>query len=173
MNKKQSSQAIDSKTHSDKLSSYSGAIVLGLNDALVEISGALVGLTIALSNSKLIATVGLITGFAAALSMAASEYLSAKEDKRKKPLTASIYTGITYIIAVMILVAPYFIFSSAYTATGIMLLSVVGIIAAYTKYDSVIHKESFRKKFIEMLSISLGVAIISFGFGMLVRNLIK
>src|SRR3989344_3170635 len=157
----------------DNSKNYSGAIVLGLNDALVEISGALVGLTIALSNSKLIATVGLITGFAAALSMAASEYLSAKEDKRKKPLTASVYTGIAYIIAVLILVAPYFILSNTYLATTIMLSSVILIIAVYTKYDSAMHKESFKKKFLEMLTISLGVAAISFAFGLLMRRLIN
>ena len=153
-------------------SEYGGAIVLGLNDALVEISGALAGLTLALTNTNLIATVGLITGFAAALSMAASEYLSAKEDKRKKPLTASIYTGITYLITVLILVTPYFILSNTYFATVVMLSSVILIIAVYTKYDSLIHKESFKKRFTEMLSISLGVAVISFGFGLLVRELI-
>ena len=156
---------------SDGKAQYSGAVVLGLNDALVEISGALVGLTIALDNSKLISTVGLITGFAAALSMAASEYLSAKEDKRRKPLIAATYTGIAYILAELILIAPYFFLANTYFATTIMLSSVILIIAAYTKYDSVIHKESFKKKFFEMLTISLGVAVISFGFGLLVRKL--
>ena len=156
---------------SDGKAQYSGAVVLGLNDALVEISGALVGLTIALDNSKLISTVGLITGFAAALSMAASEYLSAKEDKRRKPLIAATYTGIAYILAVLILIAPYFFISNTYYATTTMFIIVIGIIAAYTKYDSVIHKESFKKKFFEMLTISLGVAVISFGFGLLVRKL--
>ncbi|MBM3232434.1 rubrerythrin family protein, partial [Candidatus Pacearchaeota archaeon] len=43
---------------------YNGAVVLGLNDALVELSGALVGLSFALMETKTIATVGLITGFA-------------------------------------------------------------------------------------------------------------
>ena len=152
---------------------YTGAIVLGLNDALVELSGALVGLAIALDNSKLIATVGLITGVAAALSMAASEYLSAKEDKRKKPLTAAAYTGMAYITAVLLLVAPYFIISNIYLATAIMFCLVVIIIAVYTKYDSIIHKESFKKKFLEMLAISLGVAVISFLFGLLVKKIVS
>ncbi|MEK6847218.1 MAG: VIT1/CCC1 transporter family protein [Nanoarchaeota archaeon] len=161
----------DKNLFSDGKSVYSGAVVLGLNDALVELSGALVGLTIALSNSKLIATVGLITGFAAALSMAASEYLSAKEDRKRKPLTAATYTGIAYILAVILLVAPYFVFANTYLAMAIMFLIVICIIAVYTKYDSKIRNESFRKKFTEMLFISLGVAIISFAFGTLIRNL--
>ncbi|MBD3225620.1 MAG: rubrerythrin family protein, partial [Caldithrix sp.] len=64
----------------EDLLDYAGAIVLGLNDALVELTGALAGLTFALQNNKLVAITGLITGFAASLSMAASGYLSSKED---------------------------------------------------------------------------------------------
>lgn len=154
-------------------SSYDGAIVLGLNDALVEISGALVGLSFALTESKLIATVGIITGFAAALSMAASEYLSAKEDRKRKPLKAATYTGITYLIAVILLVTPYFILKNVYTSAIVMLLIMIGIIAAYTKYDSKIRNENFKKKFTEMLFISLGVATISFVFGLLIRNILS
>ncbi len=151
---------------------YSGAIVLGLNDALVELSGALVGLSFALAESKLIATVGIITGFAAALSMTASEYLSAKEDRKRKPLTSAIYTGITYLIAVVLLVAPYFILKNVYVSTIIMILVMVSIITIYTKYDAKIRNESFKKKFTEMLFISLGVATISFVFGLIVRNIL-
>ncbi len=59
---------------------YTGSIVLGLNDALVELTGALAGLTLALQNTSLVAMTGAITGIAAALSMAASEYLSTKAE---------------------------------------------------------------------------------------------
>ena len=44
---------------------YVGSVVLGLNDALVELTGALAGLTLALRDVKLIALTGLITGIAA------------------------------------------------------------------------------------------------------------
>jgi VIT1/CCC1 family predicted Fe2+/Mn2+ transporter len=54
---------------------YMGSVVLGLNDALVELTGALAGLTFALRDPSLIALTGSITGIAAAFSMAASEYL--------------------------------------------------------------------------------------------------
>ena len=53
---------------------YVGSVVLGLNDALVEFTGTLAGLTFAIQNSQIIAVAGLITGVAASLSMAASEY---------------------------------------------------------------------------------------------------
>ena len=44
---------------------YIGSIVLGLNDALVELTGALAGLTLALQDMRLIAIAGSITGIAA------------------------------------------------------------------------------------------------------------
>ena len=59
---------------------YLGSIVLGLNDALVELTGVLAGLTLALQNSRIIIISGFITGTAASLSMAASEYLSTKAE---------------------------------------------------------------------------------------------
>jgi hypothetical protein len=69
---------------------YAGSVVLGLNDALVELTGALAGLTLALQNVKLIALSGLITGIAASMSMAASEYLSTRsEDTSKQPVRAA------------------------------------------------------------------------------------
>jgi len=155
-----------------KNQNYNGAVVLGLNDALVELSGALVGLSFALTEAKTIATVGLITGFAAALSMATSEYLSAKEEKNKKPVKAAAYTGIAYVLAVILLVAPYFIFSNIYLSTGIMFSLVILTIVSYTKYTSKLNKTSFKTKFLEMLTITLTVSIISFLFGILVKNLI-
>lgn len=48
---------------------YVGSIVLGLNDALLALSGAVAGLTFALQNTRLVALAGLISGVAAALSM--------------------------------------------------------------------------------------------------------
>ena len=50
----------------------SALMVLGLNDALVELTGTIAGLTFVLTNTTLIAMAGIITGIAATLSMAAS-----------------------------------------------------------------------------------------------------
>ena len=94
-----------------------------------------------------------------------------KEDNRKNPLKASIYTGITYMLAVLILVTPYFIFTNVYTATGVMFASIIGMIALYTGYASSINHTSFKSKFMEMFTITLVVSVISFLFGMLVKKL--
>lgn len=149
---------------------YMGSVVLGLNDALVEFTGALAGFTLALSDSKLIALTGSITGIAAALSMASSEYLSTKSDgDSKHPVKAAIYTGIAYIFTVVALVAPFILFSNVLIALGLMLSIAVVIIALFNYYYSVARDESFRKRFTEMAALSFGVAALSFGIGYLLK----
>ena len=94
---------------------YVGSVVLGLNDALVELTGALAGLSFALQRTRLIAVTAFITGIAASFSMAASEYLSTKTEsgqETKNPIKASVYTGIAYVITVLLLILPYLIFSN-------------------------------------------------------------
>jgi VIT1/CCC1 family predicted Fe2+/Mn2+ transporter len=149
---------------------YAGSIVLGLNDALVELTGALAGLTLALQNVKLIALSGLITGIAASMSMAASEYLSTRsEETNKNPVRAAIYTGIAYIGTVVLLVLPYLLFENYYLDLAIALTTAVIIIAVFNYYISVAKDESFRERFLEMAGLSLGVALISFIIGYLIR----
>lgn len=125
---------------------YAGSVVLGLNDALVELTGALAGLTLALQNGKLIALSGLITGIAASLSMAASEYLSTRSEKTDKhPVRAAVYTGIAYVITVTLLVLPYLVSPNTfYIDLAIALTTGVIIIAVFNYYISVAKGESFR-----------------------------
>jgi VIT1/CCC1 family predicted Fe2+/Mn2+ transporter len=149
---------------------YAGSIVLGLNDALVELTGALAGLTLALQNVKLIALSGLITGIAASMSMAASEYLSTRSEvTTKNPIRAAIYTGIAYIGTVILLVLPYLLFENYYLDLTIALTMAVIIIAVFNYYISVAKDESFRERFLEMAGLSLGVALLSFIIGYFIR----
>jgi VIT1/CCC1 family predicted Fe2+/Mn2+ transporter len=150
---------------------YVGSVVLGLNDALVELTGALAGYTLALQNTKLIALTGLITGIAAALSMATSEYLSTRAEKSAKhPVRAAVYTGIAYILTVALLIAPYLLFGNYFLDLAIALISAVLVIAAFNYYISVAKGESFRARFLEMAGLSLAVAGISFLIGFLIRE---
>lgn len=149
---------------------YAGSVVLGLNDALVELTGALAGLTLALQNVKLIALSGLITGIAAAMSMAASEYLSTRsETTTKNPARAALYTGIAYICTVALLILPYLLFENYFFDLAWALTTAVIIIAAFNYYISVAKDESFRARFLEMAGLSLGVALFSFIIGYFIR----
>ncbi|MEM5777062.1 MAG: VIT1/CCC1 transporter family protein [Candidatus Aenigmatarchaeota archaeon] len=149
---------------------YTGSIVLGLNDALVELTGALAGLTFALQNNRLIALAGLITGIAASFSMAASEYLSIKTEKSlKNPSKSAIYTGVAYVFTVLFLVFPYFLFKNIYFSLTLTILNAILVIFIFNFYISVAKELNFRKRFFEMLTISLSVALISFLIGMLMK----
>ncbi len=151
---------------------YVGSMVLGLNDALVELTGTLAGLSFALQNNKLVALSGLITGISATLSMASSEYLSARSEGNTNPIKSSLYTGIMYIFAVVLLVLPYLVFPAKEYIYALitMLLIVVLIILVFTYYISVAKDLPFRKRFLEMSSISLSVAALSFVIGILVKK---
>jgi VIT1/CCC1 family predicted Fe2+/Mn2+ transporter len=150
---------------------YAGSIVLGLNDALVELTGALAGLTLALQDVKLIALSGIITGVAASMSMAASEYLSTRsEETNKHPVRAAVYTGIAYITTVALLVLPYLLFDNYILDLVIALVTAVIIIAVFNYYISVAKGESFRARFLEMAGLSLSVATISFIIGFFIRQ---
>lgn len=153
---------------------YVGSMVLGLNDALVELTGTLAGLTLALQNTKLIALSGLITGISATLSMASSEFLSARSEGRTDALKSCTYTGITYCITVALLVFPYLVFDNAHylSALGLMLGIVVLIIAGFSYYISVAKDLSFKHRFGEMAAISLSVAAFSFVIGLVVKEVL-
>ena len=150
---------------------YSSSIVLGLNDALVELTGALAGFTLALKNTRLIALVGLVTGIAASLSMASSEYLSTiAEEDNKSPIKASVYTGIAYIITVLLLILPYLLLTNYFICLILTLIIAVIIIYIFNYYISVAKDLSFRSQFFKMAVLSLGVATLSFFFGYLIRT---
>jgi vacuolar iron transporter family protein len=149
---------------------YAGSIVLGLNDALVELTGALAGLTFALQNNRLIALAGMVTGFAASLSMAASGYLSSKEEagegNGKSPLKAALYTGIAYVFTVIFLIIPYFVFSNVFFSLAATMLIAIIIIFLYTFYITTAKGLKFWKRFLEMALISLTIAVIGFFAGL-------
>jgi vacuolar iron transporter family protein len=149
---------------------YAGSIILGLNDALVELTGALAGLTFALQNNRLVALAGLVTGLAASLSMAASSYLSAKEDAGeqsvKKPLKSALYTGVTYVVTVTLLIIPYFTIPNPFAALIVTLGIAFAIIFLYTFYITTAKGLKFFRRFIEMAAISFAIAAISFFAGL-------
>jgi len=149
---------------------YVGSIVLGLNDALVELTGVLAGLTFTLQRTMAVAMVGLITGIAASLSMVASEYLSTKSEEGKgNPVKASVYTGSAYVITVLFLIFPYLILTNLYLCLIITVLNAILIIFIFTFYISIAKDIPFRNRFLEMALISLGIAALTFCIGYVIR----
>ena len=149
---------------------YVGSMVLGLSDALVELTGSLAGFTFALQDTKLVALSGLIVGISATFSMASSEFLSAKSEGRNDALKSCSYTGIAYLITVILLILPYLLFSACIPALICMLGIIVLIISGFTFYTSVAQDQPFKSRFWEMTLISLGVAVLSFVVGILAKK---
>ena len=155
----------------DKKLLYAGAIVLGMNDALVELTGTLSGLAFAFDKSLTVGLTGLIMGIAASLSMAGSAYFEAKENPSEEinPLVYSLYTGVSYILTTAILVVPFFIFDSIIEALILMFVCAFLAIVSYNFYISVAKDLSFSKRVIQMSAITFGVALISFAIGYVVK----
>ena len=151
---------------------YVGSMVLGLNDALVELTGSLAGFAFALQNTRLIALSGLIVGISATFSMASSEFLAARSEGRTDAFKSCTYTGVAYLITVVLLILPYLLFSTTQYIPALlcMLLIVVGIIAGFTYYTSVAQDEPFKSRFSEMAIISISVAVLSFVVGILAKK---
>lgn len=153
---------------------YVGSMVLGLNDALVELTGTIAGMTFALQNTQLVALSGIITGISATLSMAASNYLAERADGNPNAFKSSLYTGIAYLITVVFLVAPYLIFSNEMYLGALitMLIFVILIIFFFNFYISVAKGYNFKRRFVEMAGISLSVTVISFLIGLAAKALL-
>jgi len=160
---------------------YIGSVVLGMSDALIELTGALAGLTFAFGDLKLVALAGLVTGIAAAFSMGASEYLSTRSEKKDaNPLTAAMFTWIAYLLTVFLLVAPYLLISPDTPPVyglephvlALVCTLIIGIvvIASFNFYVSVVEEVSFLHRFAEMAGLLFVVSLISFGIGVVLSN---
>lgn len=156
----------------EEILQYVGSMVLGLNDALVELTGSLAGFTFAMQNTRLIALSGLIIGISATFSMASSEFLAARSEGRSDALKSCMYTGVAYLITVVLLILPYLVLSNEQylLALGCMLGIVILIIAGFTYYTSVAQNQPFKSRFLEMAIISVTVAVLSFGVGVLAKQ---
>ncbi|MCD6480904.1 MAG: rubrerythrin family protein [Thermoplasmata archaeon] len=148
--------------------SYLGSMVLGINDAMVELTGALAGLTFALENARVTGFVGFITGMAASLSMASSDYLS-KKSEGGNPVRAAFYTGIAYLITVILLILPYFLLNDYRMALFFTICMAIFVIYIFTFFIAVVKDMIFWKLFMEMAAISMGIAFISFLIGWSIR----
>ena len=144
---------------------YAGSVVLGLNDALVELTGCLAGFTLALENSRIISLAGLVTGISASLSMASAKYLSCQAEEDPRAVKSAIYTGIAYLITVALLILPFLLLPNKYAALALTLIMAIFIILVFNYYLATAKDLNFKRRFAEMTVISLVVAALSFGVG--------
>ncbi|MDE5615987.1 MAG: VIT1/CCC1 transporter family protein [Alphaproteobacteria bacterium] len=157
------------KMKTDNRFKYTGALVLGMHDALVEISGIIAGLTFAIADRKIIIMTGAIAAVAASLSMAAANYQAQRADENPYALTAALYTGAMYIGTSAALIFPFALIQNRFWALGMMGLIAVLIIFGFNCAVGHAMNRPFMKRFGEMLIICTGVSVASFIIGMLAK----
>jgi VIT1/CCC1 family predicted Fe2+/Mn2+ transporter len=152
----------------EKRIDYIGFIVLGLADAIVEITGVHAGF-LGVTGSTLIAGVaGIIVGFSAAISMGSAGYLQAKQDTGKSALFSGFLTWASYFCSVVLLALPYFLIRTMFpafiasTSVGILL------VAGFTFYGAIIFDRKFWREFFETVGLMLGTALATFLLGLIV-----
>ena len=166
--------ALDEDRHEEELIAlldeerlrYVGAIIRGLNEALIELSAALSGLTLALHESQLIALTGVVTG----LALGATEYLASKHEEHANPLKAAFYTSGANFITVALLIMPFFVFRDYYIALAVMLSISALIILVFNYHVSVAKELNFGKSFTQMLVLFIGVSALTFLIGYIARE---
>lgn len=143
-----------------------GAIVLGMHDALVSLTGLIAGLAIAMADRHSIILTAIIASVTASLSMGASNYLSVRAAGGQHAVINAIYTGGAYMLTCILLIIPFFIFENRATELTVMFAIAISEIFLFNYYLGRIQNKPYMKKFLEMLCICAGVSIIAFLIGL-------
>ena len=87
---------------------YISFIILGLADAIVEISGIHAGSLGIYHSTELTGLAGIVAGASASIAMASAAYAQAKQGFQGSASISAIFTGVSYFINALILASPYF-----------------------------------------------------------------
>ena len=147
---------------------YISFVVLGLADALVEISGIHAGWLGLFEKTEIAGLAGVIAGGAASLAMASAAFAQAKQGFQGSARLSAIYTGVSYFVTAIILATPYFLTSNMILALATSLTLAVIILAVTTWYSVVIQEKHFLRDFVEILGILFATTILVFGLGAIV-----
>lgn len=141
------------------------AIVLGMHDALVSLTGMIGGLTFALADRRMIILSAVIASVAAGLSMGASCFLAEKTNENPNALRAGAMTGVAYLGTCAFLILPFFVVPNTYTALVMSFVMAVLIIFGCNWCIGHARGRRWGRHALEMLIICAGVSIVSFAIG--------
>jgi vacuolar iron transporter family protein len=147
---------------------YMSFIVLGLADAVVEISGIHAGSLGIYGRTALAGLAGIIAGMAASIAMGTAAYAQAKQGFQGSAKWSAIYTGVSYMITAVLLALPYFLTGNMGEALATSLIVGVILVAAMTFYDTVVSARPFKRQFGEIAGIILAASLVLFVAGTLV-----
>lgn len=142
-----------------------GAIVLGMHDALVSLTGMIGGMTLAFADRKFIVLSAIIASVAAGLSMGVSNYLAEKTDGNLYAAYAGMMTGVAYMGTCSVLIAPFLIVENVRVALFLSMAMAVVIIIGCNWCIGHARGHRWWRHAIEMLVICAGVTAITFIIG--------
>ena len=151
---------------------YISFVVLGLADAIVEISGIHAGSLGIYSSTELTGLAGIVAGAAASIAMASAAYAQAKQGFQGSASTSAVFTGVSYFVNAVILAMPYFLTKVMWGAISTSILLAIIIIAFISYYNSIISNARFLRDFAELASITLGASAALFVFGLVIRSVL-
>ncbi|MDT7888998.1 MAG: rubrerythrin family protein [Desulfurococcales archaeon] len=149
---------------------YLGFIVLGLSDAIIEISGIHAGTLGVYEDTVKSGIAGLIAGIAASMAMAAAAYAQAKQGGMGRPATSAMYTGIAYFLTAVALAIPYFIVHEIIVAFTLSIAISIVILAYISTYGSVLYNRNYLREIAETTLIILGISAALYFIGVLVSE---
>lgn len=144
---------------------YMSALVLGMADAIIEITGTHAGALGTTSSAIITGVVGLVVGVSAAISMASASYLQTKHETGRSPTVAALVTGVGYVVAAALMSLPYFIADNIYAAFAASLAVSVLLALMFTYQGSVYADRDFRSEFVQTVGLLLGVAALAYLLG--------
>jgi len=152
-----------------KDSNCKSAIILGMHDAIVSLTGLIAGLFFAFTDANIIIISCIISSITASLSMGAANYLATKAKDGRTALKSAFYTAGAYMITCFFLILPFFIFNErATTLTAIILMAIFIIFI----FNSCCYRgKIFYQHFFEMLSICTVVSTVAFFIGEIASKL--
>jgi len=151
---------------------YLDSVFVGLDDAVIELLGLLIGLIIVLNDKSVILLIGTIITLSTAVRAGASQYFEMEVEARghKKPIIAFFYSFLGFFIAATLLLFPFLIFSNIYFSAMLMLFNSFILILFFSYYFSVLKNLSFRKKCRDIMIITYGVALLTFAVSLLIKH---
>ncbi|MCQ2598932.1 MAG: VIT1/CCC1 transporter family protein [Alphaproteobacteria bacterium] len=142
-----------------------GALVLGMHDAIVSLTGLIIGLAFTSVSRIEIVLTCIIASVTASLSMGASNYLAHRAERNPNALRTAIYTGAAYFTTCLLLILPFiFIYNRLFATLSTFIMAVL-IITFFNIWASKLNHTKFLPRFIEMLFVCVGISIIAFFIG--------
>ena len=136
---------------------YISFVVLGLADAIVEISGIHAGSLGIYDRTDSPDSLASLRETAVLLRWRQLLMHKAKQGFQGSASISASFTGISYFVSAIILATPYFLTKVMYIALGTSFTLAILIIAFISYYNSIISESHFLRDFLELAGITVGV----------------